>query len=336
MKTKTTILTMLASAAIFISCEKEKFMDQPGNLVPKTVDQDATLPAIHVNGALLHAEAFGPADSTMIIMVHGGPGTDYGSLLNCKDLSNYGYRVVFYDQRGCGLSQRFPKQSYLDLRLAAVDQSYDDLSGVIAHYRTSPNQKVVLLGQSWGGILASGYVGKYPNAVQGLIVLEPGGLQWPDLIDYMKRARNFGLTSEQMNDVMYIDQFLTGDENQHEVLDYKMGITGAYNPVTGEDNRAPGSFWRCGAVVSEAFTEIGMEYEPDFSAGVENFTPTVCYFHSDGNQIHPYEWAQRISSAYSSVEIHTITGTGHTGMLDEDSIWQSQTLPTILAYMQAL
>ena len=35
--------------------------DDPGNLVPKTVVEDPTLPQIEVAGALLHAEAFGPA-----------------------------------------------------------------------------------------------------------------------------------------------------------------------------------------------------------------------------------------------------------------------------------
>ena len=33
--------------------------DASGNLVPRTVDEDPSLPRIEVNGTMLHAEAFG-------------------------------------------------------------------------------------------------------------------------------------------------------------------------------------------------------------------------------------------------------------------------------------
>ena len=110
MKTKRKILMLAFIALLLFSCTKERLINEPGNLVPRTVDQDPSLPSITVNGAMLHSEAFGHPDSTMIVCIHGGPGGDYRYLLNCKDLADYGYRVVFYDQRGSGLSQRFPKE----------------------------------------------------------------------------------------------------------------------------------------------------------------------------------------------------------------------------------
>ena len=50
-------LLLLAVVTLF-SCEKMD-MDEPGYLVPKTVDEDLSLPSITVNGTMLHAEAFG-------------------------------------------------------------------------------------------------------------------------------------------------------------------------------------------------------------------------------------------------------------------------------------
>ena len=55
--------------------------DAPGNLVPKTVEEDPSLPRIEVNGTTLHAEAFGDPSAPMVMMLHGGPGGDYRSLL---------------------------------------------------------------------------------------------------------------------------------------------------------------------------------------------------------------------------------------------------------------
>ena len=169
---------MLAfTALLFFSCTKERLINEPGNLVPLTVDQDPGLPSITVNGVMLHSEAYGHPDSTIIVCIHGGPGGDYRYMLNLKDLADYGYRVVFYDQIGSGLSERFPKSSYTSLGTGALDMIYDELSGVIAHYRTHPNQKVFLIGHSWGAMLATAYAGKYPNAIQGLAIAGTRGIE---------------------------------------------------------------------------------------------------------------------------------------------------------------
>ncbi|MBL7924689.1 MAG: alpha/beta hydrolase [Bacteroidia bacterium] len=336
MKTIAKISMMALLALTFFSCTKERFLDEPGNLVPKTVDQDPGLPSIRVNGALLHAEAFGPADSTMVVFVHGGPGRDYRYLLNGVDLANYGYRVVFYDQRGSGLSQRFPGKFYTNLGLGALDVLYQDLSAVIAHYRTSPNQKVILMGHSWGGMLATGYAGKNPQAIQGLIVGEPGGLKWKDISEYMKASRSYEILEELLNDATYLDQFITGKEDQHEILDYKMAMMASNNSITGEDNTRPGSFWRSGAVIMGALQEIGKEHQPDFSAGISSFQTPVLFFYSGKNAAYPDAWAQKISAAYPMVNLIKVNGVGHPGIVHDRNAWTTITLPAILQYLQSL
>ncbi|MDH4185000.1 MAG: hypothetical protein OEV92_12305, partial [Nitrospinota bacterium] len=52
--------------------------------VAKTVAQDPSLPSIQINGRLLHAQAFGHPDNQVVIVIHGGPGWDYKSLLPLK------------------------------------------------------------------------------------------------------------------------------------------------------------------------------------------------------------------------------------------------------------
>ncbi len=52
----------------------------PGNLVPPTVAEDASLPAIEMNGSRFHAETFGNPANPVIVLLHGGPGGDYRSL----------------------------------------------------------------------------------------------------------------------------------------------------------------------------------------------------------------------------------------------------------------
>ena len=124
---------MLYSAVVvlsifFLSCENDNEIDGVGKLVPKTVDQDASLPSIFVNGTQLHAQTFGNPNNPMLIFLHGGPGSDYRNGLNVQQLANEGYYVIFYDQRGSGLSKRHDKNTY------SIQLVLDDLTEVIKYY----------------------------------------------------------------------------------------------------------------------------------------------------------------------------------------------------------
>lgn len=335
--------TFVIFSVFSFSCTKERYINEPGNLVPKTVMEDASLPAISVNGAKLHSEAFGPKDSTLIICVHGGPGGDYRYMLNCKTLATKGYRVVFYDQRGAGLSQRFPKSWYKSQGSDAISKIfYDELKGVIAHYKKSASQKVILLGQSWGAMLATGYTGKYPNEINGLIVAEPGGLKWDDVVDYVSESRSFKLWSETLNDATYIDQFITGKEDQHEILDYKAGLIGSTNAIVGDagsdlGNNAPSYVAsRSGAIVNAASYELGQDTKPDFSAGINNFSTKTLFIYSSNNKAYPDSWATKISSVYPNKEIFKAQGVGHSGMIDQVNFWTTTMEPKIISYIQSL
>jgi proline iminopeptidase len=213
-----TILFGVVLALTFVSCE-ELNLRYLSKSVPETADQDPSVPSISVNGALLHSEAFGNPDSTIIVCIHGDPGSDYRYMLNYKDLAGYGYRAVFYDQRGSGLSQRFSKKFYVSRGTGAIDLMYNDLSWAISFYRTHPDQKVFPAGRSWGAMLATAYVGKYPNAVQGLAIGEPGGINWDDVMEFLKTPRALKISSEGMNDATFLDQFIKGKEDQREIPD---------------------------------------------------------------------------------------------------------------------
>lgn len=86
---------------------------EAGNLVPKTVMEDDTLPALQLSETKLHLERLGPPDGEVIIILHGGPGDDYRYMqrlnqrVEGRALSDT-YQLIFWDQRGSGLSQRHP------------------------------------------------------------------------------------------------------------------------------------------------------------------------------------------------------------------------------------
>jgi proline iminopeptidase len=133
----------------------------------QTVDQDRTLPAVELAGYRFHAESFGDAGKPVLIVLHGGPGADYRYLLPLKALAD-DYHVVFYDQRGTGLSPRVPASSI------TLDSFVSDLDAFVDHY--GRGRPVHLVGHSWGAMLASAYAGAHPQKVARMVLAEPAFL----------------------------------------------------------------------------------------------------------------------------------------------------------------
>ncbi len=321
----------LALGCLFSACQKgELDPNQPGNLVPLTVDQDPSLPSIEVNGTQLHAEAFGHPDSALLIVIHGGPGADYRYLLNCKAFADYGFRVVFYDQRGSGLSKRHPKNSY------TLDLMWDDLDAVIEHYKTRPGQKVFLLGHSWGGMLATAYINTHPGKIDGAILGEPGGFTYAQMMEYLGRLHSYSPFGETLNDAVYLDQFISGGADDHEVLDYKFGLWAAADEAKDSPtgNEGPLPSWRAGAVVSDALFDIGKKEGFDWTTNLGQFNTKILFLYSENNKAYGEAHAKKVSSAYPNVQLFRVDEAGH-DMLSFPRGW-SNFLPVGLSYLNSL
>jgi proline iminopeptidase len=135
--------------------------------VPDTVATDPTIPHIEIDGVVFHAETFGDPQNPVVVVVHGGPGGNYGYLLNLHELED-DYYVVFYDQRGAGLSPR------VDASELSLESSIADLHRIVTHY--GRGEPVRLVGHSWGAMLAAGYIGEHPEFVERVVLAEPGEL----------------------------------------------------------------------------------------------------------------------------------------------------------------
>ncbi len=292
-------------AATLSSCE---ILDPgvPGQLVPLTVDEDPSLPSISVNGTQLHSETFGNPNNPMVVVLHGGPGGDYRALLKCIKFSEDGFYVVFYDQRGSGLSKRHNKEVYTSVQLFI-----DDLDAVIKYYRRRPDQKVILMGQSWGAMLATAYVNEHPAEVSGVVLSEPGGFTWQNAKDYVGRSRSLELFGEATNDYVYLDQLVTGSD--HKMLDYRLALQSAasFSPGNKIGHPGPVPFWRMGAVCSSTAAAIANDHPFDFTTNLRQYTTRVLFLYGELDVAYGKAHAEMVSSAYPNVQLVEISGTGH-------------------------
>ena len=309
------------------SCEELSTQDS-GNLVPKTADENNTIPSIAIEGTLLHSEAFGDPTDPMVVFIHGGPGADYRNGLNARYLADAGYYVVFYDQRGTGLSQRHPKNEF------TPDVMLNDLSGVMAYYRTSENQKIFLFGHSWGAILAALYINEHPSEIDGAILAEPGGLTWQSLQKYNERAKKPYLFEEATSDVLYLDQLFTGKENEHEILDYKLGVTSSFSYAPGNIEGIEGSspFWRYGAESLNGLLEYADKYGFDATGNLDQYTKKVLFLYTENNKAYGDVLAHEEAANFPNAEVAKINDTGHEMIY----FGWDKVFPVVLSYLNSL
>lgn len=97
-----------------------------------------------------------------LMILHGGPGAPHDYLENLQELASETRRVVFYDQLGCGRSDH-PD----DPALCYVARFADELETV---RRELGLERVHILGQSWGGMLAQEYALRQPQGLVSLIL----------------------------------------------------------------------------------------------------------------------------------------------------------------------
>lgn len=99
-----------------------------------------------------------------VVVLHGGPGIPHEYLDPLAGLAHDGRSVVFYDQLGCGDSTHLHDPSLWTIDLFV--EQLDDLRSRLGL------ERVHILGQSWGGILALDYALRRPPGLVSLVLAD--------------------------------------------------------------------------------------------------------------------------------------------------------------------
>lgn len=307
------LFAMLGTGA-FVSCTDTVIeAGELGGLVPKTATENPDLPSLHLNGSQFHVQTFGTQGKPVIVFLHGGPGGDYKSLLRLRERYN-GYSLaddhflVFWDQRGSGLSQRHSKP---DITLAAYQE---DLRQIIQHY--SPNAPVLLIGHSWGGMYATMFINEYPELVRGAVLMEAGPLTGASFERVKNRVIKLNFFAEWLNDLAWSQQFLAADDHIRWDYSWLLGIKQSQPEYHQDMENDPAAAWRFGAAANRYVMEDGsdgngtMTY--DFTAKkLRSFAPTVLFMASGKNTVIGKDFQEQQRHVYSSSILRVVPDCGH-------------------------
>ncbi|MGZ9223505.1 MAG: alpha/beta fold hydrolase, partial [Anaerolineales bacterium] len=146
------------------------------SLVPPDQPINAQNWLVEKNIELAH---FAVGEGRNVLVIHGGPGQPFVQAMSGLESLTSGFRFHYYDQRGCGEStrpiDRFESSNMYE-NMKALDHSLGlgaQLADIERIRQILGDDRLILIGHSWGGFLASLYAAEFPEHVEALILISP-------------------------------------------------------------------------------------------------------------------------------------------------------------------
>ncbi|MEY2515392.1 MAG: proline iminopeptidase [bacterium] len=115
----------------------------------------------------VHWETYGDPDGKPALVVHGGPGS--GSSPNSpRAFDPERYRVVQFDQRGCGRSTPHASDPATDMSTNTTEHLIADVERLREHLGI---ERWLLFGGSWGSTLILAYAERHPRRVSQIVLV---------------------------------------------------------------------------------------------------------------------------------------------------------------------
>ncbi|MEV4679895.1 prolyl aminopeptidase [Streptomyces kurssanovii] len=118
------------------------------------------------DGNLVHWEVCGNPRGKPALVVHGGPGSGCNPRMR-RYFDPDAYRVVLFDQRGCGRSTPHAADPAADMRHNTTGHLLADMEQLREHLGI---ERWLLYGGSWGSTLLLAYAERHPERVSGIVV----------------------------------------------------------------------------------------------------------------------------------------------------------------------
>lgn len=169
----------LVSGVLFFTAASFLLLQPPARTVLDAVPGlDITYWQLSTGSRIAYVKSAGRGEhrATPVVMLHGGPGAPVLPMFQqlgtrpLDQLTALGYDVYYYDQLGCGFSSR------LDLRKDAPYTVARHVADLEAMRMALGADQIILVGHSWGAILAARYMYEHPGRVAKVVFDSPGAL----------------------------------------------------------------------------------------------------------------------------------------------------------------
>jgi pimeloyl-ACP methyl ester carboxylesterase len=264
---------------------------------------------IHLTDGMTHYEASGPDSGRAIVLVHGFSVPYYIWDSTAKALTDAGLRVIRYDEFGRGWSDRPDVQYNADLYERQIRELLDSL-----HV-----PRVDVAGVSMGGWVTATFVGRHPDRVRSLILVDPvtgtankvGGLfAVPFVGDYLWQTLAVPRMAEgQFGDLLRPARFPDWADRYRVQMKYR-------------------GFGR--SLLSTRRSIVGTSMDSVYQGVAATGVPTMILW-GIADQTVPFETSASVRHDIPKAEFHAIEGAAHLPILEQ----APHTDSLILAFLKA-
>lgn len=243
-----------------------------------------------------------------MIIINGGPGMNSNGFEILAQRLSKNNKTIIYDQRGTGRSSMLT----MDAATMTMKSMIDDIECVRKQLKI---EKLIIMGHSFGGMLASFYAVKYPEHIASLILSSSGGIDL-DLLTYVGNSINSKLSEDELTSVRYWEKRIgSGDTSYHARFQRGLSLAPAYlydkkNISLLADRLTQGNVL-INVLLWEDMNRIGF----DCSQQLKTFTKPVLII--QGKQdILKEETAIKSQKAFKNSKLVLLDHCGHYGWLD--------------------
>ncbi|UCG33437.1 MAG: alpha/beta hydrolase, partial [Phycisphaerales bacterium] len=261
-----------------------------------------------------------------VLFVHGGPGFPTREVPPGLERLADEYSVHFYDQRGCGRSTRpfdrfdtqtFPQSMMKLNQTLGIAAQIADIERI---RRILGPDKLILVGHSFGGFIASLYAAEFPDRVHAMVLIAPADmLVFPPqdssggLFEVIRRRLPEDKQEEYakfMREYMDFSGVFAKTDSELAANNYRLAEF--YRMAEGEDSPTTVSqpaLEDCGGwMVTAIYFTLGMSY--DLRDPLREVKAPVLVLHGDRDLVRP-EVSRGYVDVFPNARFEMIASAGH-------------------------
>lgn len=257
-----------------------------------------------VEGAGLVPDGARMKEKPVAFVIHGGPGVDHTSFKPTFSPLSQKLQLVYFDHRGQGRSARGPKERY------TLENNVEDMEALRQHLGLD---KIVVIGASYGGMVALTYASRYPEYVSHLIAI----VTVPDA-RFLERAKQI-LAERGTEEQQAIAQHLwDGTFRDEEHLREYFRVLGPMYSLTFDPD-APQNSWKRAILSADAINEAfgGFLRAYDVRDQLHKITAPTLVIGARHDWICPPEFSEEIAALIPNSDLRIFENSGHGVRADE-------------------
>jgi len=258
-----------------------------------------------VEGAGLVPDGARMREKPVAFLIHGGPGADHTGFKPTFSPLSRRMQLVYFDHRGQGRSARGARESY------TLENNVEDMEALRQYLGLG---KIIVIGASYGGMVALTYASRYPENVSHLIAI----VTVPDF-RFLDRAKAI-LAERGTEEQQAIAQRLWDGnfENEDQLREY-FRITRTLYSYTADPNAPPSKSWERAILsidaINQAFSGFLRTY--DVRDQLPKITAPTLVIGARHDWICPPEFSEEIARLIPKADLRIFENSGHAIRVDE-------------------